>query len=264
MTPTLILSPRYTPDSAALWKAALELGWSVERLSSYRVPEYLHDADALIYGEGLFASIVAESLSIALLEPPVDWLTRLPYHYLQRAVRYTTLSEIRATLQSPLFVKPGDGGKGFDAKVYAHADELPSQDAWEDATPVIVSEPVIWETEYRCFLSGREGATLSVYTRAGEFMEDAAWSAPPDEMADARAFCAAFAHDDSIALPPGMVLDVGKIAGKGWAVIEANPAYAAGIYGCDPIAVLKALEQIFVKYAKLSDEHRQWFIRRPE
>ncbi len=245
--PTLILSPRYTPDSAALWKVAIDLGWSVERLESYRVPDYIQGKDCVIYGEGAFVSIVADSLGLTLHEPPVDWLARLPSRYLQREVKYTTLGNVRKTLQQPTFIKPGDGAKGFDSKVYASVDQLPSQDAWDDDTPVIVSEPVKWDAEYRCFVIGREVVTLSVYMRESEFIEDHDWNTPIEEMSAAKQFVNDVLRDEAIDVQRGMVLDVGKIAGKGWAVIEANPAYAAGIYGCEPEKILKVLEQIFVK-----------------
>jgi hypothetical protein len=39
------------------------------------------------------------------------------------------------------------------------------------------------------------------------------------------------------------VIDVGRIPGKGWAIIETNPAWASGLYGCDPVAALKIMEK---------------------
>ena len=39
--PTLILPPRYTSDSIGVSKAAVQAGWEVERLSSWRVPAHL-------------------------------------------------------------------------------------------------------------------------------------------------------------------------------------------------------------------------------
>ncbi|WP_201278280.1 hypothetical protein [Scytonema millei] len=39
--PTLILAPRYTTDTQALWRAANQLGWQVERLTNWRVSEEL-------------------------------------------------------------------------------------------------------------------------------------------------------------------------------------------------------------------------------
>jgi hypothetical protein len=42
-------------------------------------------------------------------------------------------------------------------------------------------------------------------------------------------------------VPQACVVDVGIMRGRGWGVIEANPAFGAGIYGCDPAAVLRVL-----------------------
>jgi hypothetical protein len=38
-----------------------------------------------------------------------------------------------------------------------------------------------------------------------------------------------------------VVVDVGLIAGRGWAVIEFNAAWGAGLNGCDPEKVLPAI-----------------------
>jgi hypothetical protein len=42
-------------------------------------------------------------------------------------------------------------------------------------------------------------------------------------------------------LPRAVVVDVGLIAGRGWAVIEFNAAWGAGLNGCDPEKVLPAI-----------------------
>ncbi len=47
--------------------------------------------------------------------------------------------------------------------------------------------------------------------------------------------------DPRVDLPRTAVLDVGVVAGRGWAVVEQNSARGAGIYGCDPVAVLQVL-----------------------
>ena len=64
-----------------------------------------------------------------------------------------------------------------------------------------------------------------------------------DEHQAALAFAqavASFAPDDQ---PPAFVVDVGLIDGRGWAVLEANPAWASGIYGCDPDSILKVVRR---------------------
>jgi hypothetical protein len=47
--------------------------------------------------------------------------------------------------------------------------------------------------------------------------------------------------DPAVALPVAFVLDAGVICGVGAAVVEANEASGAGIYGCDPTDVLDVL-----------------------
>jgi hypothetical protein len=42
-------------------------------------------------------------------------------------------------------------------------------------------------------------------------------------------------------LPVAVAVDVGVIRTRGWAVIECNAAFGAGIYGCDPLEILRVL-----------------------
>ena len=65
-----------------------------------------------------------------------------------------------------------------------------------------------------------------------------------------------------IAVPPAVVIDVGKISGSGWAVVEANPVFGSGIYKCDPIKVLPVLARSLVPVQKISQSDRQWVIQR--
>src|SRR5438132_7923079 len=121
--PTLILTPRFTEDAQALWRAAGQLGWGVERLTSWRVPEELRSVpDPVLYLEALFGPTLAEQLGVRLLEPAADWLPRLPEEFRKRRVSLTTLRAARA-LAEPAFVKPPND-KSFPARVYTGA-ELP-------------------------------------------------------------------------------------------------------------------------------------------
>jgi hypothetical protein len=44
-----------------------------------------------------------------------------------------------------------------------------------------------------------------------------------------------------MSLPRTVVIDVGFIEGRGWALIEFNAAWGAGLNGCDPEKVLPAI-----------------------
>lgn len=244
--PTLILSPRFTEDSQRLWRAAQDLGWSVERLATWRIPpEFKSIADPVLYVEGLFAPTLAQELGIRLAEPPEDWLPRLPQEYRKRAIFRTTLGEARRTLAAPAFVKPPND-KSFPAKVY-RGEELPT--GYDEGMSVLVSEVVSWEVEYRCFVLDRQVRTLSVYLRSGELQREAGFAATDGELRDAAAFAGKVAADPRVDLPRVCVLDVGVLAGAGWAVVEQNAAWGAGIYGCDPAAVLEVIRHAATRLA---------------
>ena len=260
---TLILSPRYTPDSNALWKTALDdATWTVERLQSHRPPEHLRDKDIAIYGEALFVNIVADELALALLEPPFDFLTRLPKHYLLRDIQFTTLDKARK-LSEAAFIKPAYD-KSFDAEVYPTGKDLPTEEILPGDLPVLVSEPVSWELEFRCFVVERQRATLSIYSRNGQLArnEDGNWPVEAGEEEAAKQFINALLQDSTIDLPPAFVLDVGKINGRGWAVVEANPVWASGIYNCKPTEILPVLKRACIQQKNIASDDERWIFSR--
>ena len=90
--PTLVVPPRVTPDTEAMLAAARAAGWDAVCLTSWRVPAGLSQRDPVLYGEPLFADVVAGALGVALIQAPFDWLPSLPERYLQRAVAFTSLA----------------------------------------------------------------------------------------------------------------------------------------------------------------------------
>jgi hypothetical protein len=130
--------------------------------------------------------------------------------------------------------------------------------------PVLIAEPVAWEIEFRCFILQRELMAFSIYSRDGELAqsEDDSWSASQAENDEALTFANTLLNDETLDLPPAFVLDIGKIVGRGWAVVEANPAWASGIYGCDPARVLPVLQRTCVKQEELTPDDRRWIEQR--
>lgn len=238
--PTLILSPRHTEDSQRLWRTAGRLGWRVERLASWRIPDDLLTVpEPVLYVEALMAPTLAGPLGLTLAEPSDDWLPTLPEEYRKRSVRLTTLGEARA-LSEPAFVKPPND-KSFEAKVYPPG-EVPSQ--FPDDMPVLVSEVVAWEKEVRCFVLDRQLRTYSLYLRDGVLQKEAGYESTDEEDAEVRAFVGRMLADPRVRLPRAVVLDVGVIRDRGWAAVELNSAWGAGIYGCDPVEVLEVIRHV--------------------
>lgn len=257
--PTLVLSQRHSTDSSALWRAALDAGWDVERVRGFAVDPALAQRDPVLYGETLFADAVMEPLGIALVQPTDDWLPRLPERYRLRDVRLVTLGEARA-LPAPAFIKPPDE-KWFPARVYSTGAALDRDLGPELSSDlyVLVAEPVVFEVELRLFVVDRVVAAWSVYIRDGDIARRGdEWPALPGEEEGALTFAAGLLSDAAVALPPAVVIDVGRIRDRGWAVVEANAAWASGLCGVDPRAVLPVLRRATVPRAQLAAGDRPW------
>lgn len=279
--PTLILPPRFSDDSIRMWRAATSSGWDALRMTGWRLDDdtraQLTEREVAGYGEPLFVAALAEQLGRVLLEPRLFWLPQLPLHYRRRAVRsgrfgalLTGVSGEQPTAPSaaaartsaqpidlPIFAKPADD-KAFPARVYHSAKELAELSFVDADTPVLLSEPVHWSVEFRAFILDRRVVALSPYARDGALQT----SARPGEPDGAERFLGDLLADDGVSIPPAVVVDVGEIRGRGWAVIEANPCFGAGLYECDPTAVLPVLKRAFARLDQLSAADKQWVLTR--
>ncbi|MFG2574228.1 ATP-grasp domain-containing protein [Streptomyces sp. NPDC048481] len=229
---TLFLSPRVTATGHAFADAARRRGVRVETLRDWRVPPRSPaDPAASLYSGPLFADAVAGGLGLGLLEAPPDWLARLPYELTLRKVEFTTVARARA-LRRPAFVKPPND-KSFPARVYRDGSGLPGPDAVDGTEPVLVSDIVTFAAEYRLFVRDGEVRTGSRYATGGDL------DVVPLERDARRAEVLAFAGRlAGRGLPSAVVVDVGLVEGAGWAVVEANAAWASGHYACDADAAL--------------------------
>jgi len=240
--PTLLLSARQTEDAQRLWQACIAQKWQVTRAHGWKVPD-LPPEEVVVYGEPLFAQHVAQTLGLKLQEPAVDWLPRLPLRWRGREVRLTTLAEARG-VPARSFIKPAEE-KCFEARIYPSGAELPPPGPLPEDLAVLVQEVVNWSSEFRCFVADRKVETLSAYWRDGHPAknEDDLWTAADADLEDARRFCQSVLDESSIPVPKAVAMDIGVIQDHGWAVIECNAAWGAGIYGCDPVAVLRVLQR---------------------
>jgi hypothetical protein len=208
--PTLLLSSRQTDDAQKLWRACITGKWDVVRVHGWQVPE-MSSKDVAVYGEPLFAHHVAQTLGLQLLEPPIDWLPKLPHHWRSRDVQLATLAEARKTTTRS-FIKPADE-KCFDARVCSSGSDLPPPGPLPEDLPVLVQEVVEWTTEFRCFVLDCKVLTASPYWHNGQLAksDDGSWSAGNDQLADALHFCESVLKDETVSLPDAIALDVGII-----------------------------------------------------
>lgn len=232
----LILEDCESRDNTLLHNACDSLDIDVifaDRHSLDGIPENCPIDGTALSGGWTFCRRVARSLGGRVLEPADDFLPSLPFRFVNRRIATTTLAAARGSAE-PQFVKPVKD-KPFPAGVYDRGTDILAADADGDML-VLTSEPVVWEIEYRLFVLDREIVAVSPYRwTEGDY--------PGKEMEqEARRFGALVLGHAAVTVPRAVVLDVGRIAGTGWSVVEANAAAMSGIYDCDPVRVLQVLE----------------------
>src|SRR5262249_54416436 len=94
--------------------------------------------------------------------------------------------------------------------------------------------------------------------------EDGSWPASAEETSEADHYIHAVLKDHAVSLPPAVVVDIGRIAGRGWAIIEANAAWGSGLYGCDPEHVLDVLSRASLERDAVTANERAWVRPFPE
>lgn len=229
---TLVLPPLSSADSRCLWEGCFaQPDWEAVQAYRWRAPKV---KDPVLYGELTFCDVLAPQLGIHLLEPPDDFLVNLDRQFTRRKVELMPHAKAR-TLGYRRFIKPAND-KVFEARVYELGEHIAHRYI-DPKTPCLVSDPVELHTEYRCYVLDGRVQTLSAYRWAGM-----TYVPNRDATEAARDFAHQVLRHESCHLPSAVVLDVGFIPGSGLVVIEANQAYASGIYHeADVVKVLPVL-----------------------
>ena len=234
--PSLILSPRQTDDIHTLQTTALNLGWTVHRLTSWRIDSSVKLPEQLaIYGEPLFARLVAAQLNRVLLEPPHDWLTHLTPHFTRRKIAYTSINQL-SQITFPMFVKPVDD-KFFKAQIYDKHETITERQDLSKDDKILVSEPVHFIKEFRAHILQSQVVSINRYSLEGEL----SISSTDEDMTGAQNFVQDVINNSTEFTPPAVVIDIGLLKSSHWAVVEANPVFGAGLYNAKPENILPVL-----------------------
>jgi hypothetical protein len=207
---------------ASAWQRA---GGAVLRLGRFWEPPALDPRRVRLYGGESFCLVVAHQLGLELLSPRDDLLLAVPPGWLRRRVTSLALGEVLVS-PFPAFVKPAVP-KLFRGQVYSSAEELQAEcTGLPVETIVLVSEVVAFGAEARAFVLDGQVLDCALYEGVGDVHA---------AVAAARAVAAA------VPVPRSVVLDVGFIPGAGWAAIEFNAAWGAGLNGCAAALVWPAI-----------------------
>lgn len=246
----LITQPRTGAygEILALQSAASDKGWDVfSPPTGWRLTEEMitSGVKGVPYGSQTFCEVIAQQMNWTLKYNQFDWLAKLPEYYLKRKVEFMTLAEAKL-LKETKFIKPADD-KVFTAGVYTPSTLITNEMILAD-TPTLVSDVVEFDLEYRCFVDGKRVTTWSNYICYDHVADSRYWNMVdmseehyPFDLVNDLIHTLSY-HDFGLPEVAPSVIDVGRIKGKGMAIIETNQVWASGIYGCDPGGVLRALE----------------------
>lgn len=239
----IALSPMYTEDSNNLKKASINSPYELNRFNAqWKVPEEFRADVIAVYGEDIYAEIVAGQCGLTLTKPDDDWMAHISEEFTQRKISYGRLKDF--TELENIFIKCADF-KSFKAGVYDKVTDIKGFDTVDPESTVFISEVVEWQLEVRCFVLNGEIKTHSSYWRNSTFDTNPLSETEQQEM---FSFFEKFIRQYTSTLPKAVVLDFGIIRGKGWALIEANPAWCSGLYACDAEKALEVIVESCVKH----------------
>lgn len=259
-------------EQRAINQAALDAGWEIYKVFSGReLPPTKDVYKYRTYGSIEFTDNVRRHLGykdVFLVEVPESFLVTLPEKWRKRDIDFFFKGESCDDVYLPKFIKPARG-KEFEAKIYKYENVT-------DLPPILpcntlVSEPVNFELEVRCFIRNQRCLTRSPYMLFGNPIEI---KEPNDSyrgalsgvrLSDGTGAEISYAYGefgyfldrflDEVDLPKTCVVDFGYIVDESknpwkssWAVVELNNVYSSGLYDCDPAAVLKCLQ-----FSKIGD-----------
>lgn len=256
--PTLILSPTYNEESKILREAAGEMGWATFRFAVDGLPRSFRKSGEsfALYCTVPRAFSVARSLDSVLLGCSADWLPDLPVEFTGRSIRKLALRDV-LDIEGSVFIKPALG-KSFDASVTTRNQLLPEVAHLPGELEIHVSEIVEWEEEYRCFVLDGAVRTIGAYRLGVRNFSGYDRPLVGDQSRIDGVLEFANGMLALVDAPRAFVLDVGWISGHGWAVVEPNECWGAGIYGCSPELVLEVLAGALVTKKSASDADMLW------
>lgn len=175
--------------------------------------------------------------------PAANNLPRRLEKYRGRKVSHSTLGKLRIKYQpgeprgEALFIKPLTKNKGFPALALYDADDLTFLDKFADDEPVLVSEYVVFVSEWRCFVIDGQVINLSHY-QGDMFMF-------PDADVIHNAI-----NDYGNDAPAGYGIDFGVLTDGKTVLVECNEGYSLGSYGINAVEYADLLEARWLQLAR--------------
>ena len=221
----LLVPDKPDVERDAVAQAFENCGGTVHRIARFWDPPHFEPSTVRVYGADAFCLVLQQKIGFTLCSPSDELLLTVPPRFLNRQISRQTLGETPSA-DFPAFIKPVIP-KQFRGAVYESRAAVAAEcRGLPPDTAILVAEAVAFTAEVRSFVL--DGVVL-----------DAAVYEGPSDAAGAGEFVEALTK--SMPLPRTVVVDVGLIDGRGWAVVEFNAAWGAGLNGCDAEKVLPAI-----------------------
>lgn len=164
-------------------------------------------------------------MPIRFAEIDIKNLVNLPIEYTKRKIELLKARDVVRPLTQAAFYKC-PGIKWIESRVYDVGQSFECKpDDW-----IYKQEPIELTREVRCFVLDGEIVTASYYRNTNKEFEPHEFINIPQDLRDLarNVFNAA-------KWPHGVVFDFGILEKtREWLFIEANEAWASGLYDCDP------------------------------
>jgi hypothetical protein len=200
-----------------------------------------HESLTFWMADGYAARLHVAGLAPALLAPAWDWLSTIDPDLTGRHVVSTRMDQLP---MGRMFLKPAllklvDCPAGvWDAHDFQRAAQ---QEGASGSMQVQFTREVLQlDHEHRFIVCDGQVVTGSPYRVHGR-----AWhrGLTSERSADALAFARTAVQVLGQDCPPVCALDVALDCDSGrWLIVEANPLWASGPYGCDPVCFVDAVE----------------------
>jgi hypothetical protein len=201
-----------------------------------------YDMTSFWMAGGFAARMQRAGLALRLCAPGQTWLSGLDSSLTGRRIETGTLGEIPH--DTIVYAKPAEAKiRGFVSAKYTKqqiediyvAENVPSETILQWSVDILNINH-----EHRFFVANREIMAGSPYY-VDSVVYKAGMTSPFSDAAKEFALDAIKELKDN--QPPSYTLDVGRNERTGeWLIIEANPAWSSGLYGCNPAGVIDALD----------------------
>jgi hypothetical protein len=187
--------------------------------------------------------VVEDALAaLGITVPPADNLPACLARYRGRRVWTSTWGELRTQYGTtgppePLWVKSLRRNKGTPSIAVYHADDIAAAADLPDSHEVLVSEYVIFVSEWRCFVC--RGQILDLCRYQGDVFRY------PDPQVVKNAI-----SDYSRVAPAGYGIDFGVLTDGQTVLVEANEGYSLSPYGLESTEYAELLEARWLQLAR--------------